>query len=87
MFGGTITALAFSPAFSSDQTALAGTSEGGVFKTTDGGTHWTEANEGMWFKQMTAVIFSPAFASDQTLFNSAWHGGVSKSTDGGGTWE
>ena len=80
MFGGSITAVAFSPAFAADHIALAGTSEGGIFKSTNSGDWWYDVSKGLWNKQMKAVVFSPAFATDQTVFCGALHAGVNKST-------
>lgn len=41
MYGGIITALALSPAYASDGTLFAGTSEAGVFRSTDAGRNWS----------------------------------------------
>ena len=41
-----IQAIAVSPNFAEDRTVLVGTEDMGVFKSTDGGTNWQEANNG-----------------------------------------
>lgn len=45
--GGEIKSATISPNFAADQTLFAGTSGGGVFKTTNGGTSWTAVNTGL----------------------------------------
>ncbi|RPH85422.1 MAG: hypothetical protein EHM75_09770, partial [Desulfobacteraceae bacterium] len=87
MYGGTITALAVSPNFTGDQTLLAGTSSGGVFKSTDGGAQWRAVNTGLGDTQMKALAYSPSYGVDKTVFSAALHGGIKKSTNGGESWE
>ena len=64
---------------------------GGLFKTTNGGTSWTEITRnpglprGLWGKIGIAV--SPAKPSRVWAIIEADSGGVFRSDDGGGTWE
>ena len=44
-----ITAIAFSPTFSSDSTLFIGTHDEGIFKSSDGGASFTSANSGLPF--------------------------------------
>ena len=46
---GAITAIAISPAFSSDDTFFVGTETGGILRTSDGGASFIEVNEGLRF--------------------------------------
>lgn len=87
MNGGTVTALAVSPDFANDQTLLAGTSEGGVFKSTDGGAQWKAVNMGLGNTQIKALVYSPAYAADKTVFIGGLHLGIQKSANGGESWD
>jgi hypothetical protein len=55
MNGGTVTALAVSPDFANDRTLLAGTSEGGVFKSTFAGI----GGQGLWRYDDFQALFLP----------------------------
>jgi len=61
-------------------TYFAGTSTSGVWKTTDSGATWTEANVGLNAADVSAIA-----TAGSTLYAGS-QGGVSKSTDGGATW-
>ena len=84
-----VTSLAFSPAYSSDDTLFIGLSgwDLGVFRSTDGGDTWEEVYEGRRGSSQPWVVVSPAFASDNTLFAGRGSGGVFRSTDGGDSWK
>jgi methionine-rich copper-binding protein CopC len=78
-----VSSVAFSPAFSTDHTAFATSSDGcGVYKTTDSGDNWsqcaTASTVGLF---LTTVAVSPTYASDQTVFAGKYF-----SSDGGSTW-
>lgn len=77
--------VAVSPNFASDNTVFAGT-DNGVYKSTDGGSSWTQVNNGLTTTDVRSMAISPNFASDNTLFAGTWGGGLFKSTDGGGNW-
>lgn len=70
--------IAYSPAFAQDQTAFAGGWY--LYKTTDGGTSWTE----ILTESVSSLVVSPQFSTDQTLF--AGGNGLYISRDGGTTW-
>ncbi len=74
-----------SPAYTIDLTVFVGTEARGVFKTTDGGVHWSEMNAGLGDLAIQALAVSPDFATDQTLFVGT-PTGVYKSVDGGASW-
>jgi photosystem II stability/assembly factor-like uncharacterized protein len=79
-------AFAVSPAFASDQTMYAGSFSGGVYKSTDKGTYWTEANTGLVRTSVASLAVSPSYVTDHTIFSGIYNNGVYKSTDGGATW-
>lgn len=92
-----VRALAISPDYAQDGTVFAGTLckdfpicqdsyVSGVFKSTDGGSTWQRALNGLPKRGIYALAVSPAYAQDQTLFAGMWEGGVYKSTDGGANW-
>lgn len=55
----------------------------GVYKSTDGGAHWTAANSGLPQVLIFSLLIDPTNTS--TLYASAAPG-LFKSTDGGGSW-
>jgi photosystem II stability/assembly factor-like uncharacterized protein len=78
-----ILAMAMSPAFEQDQTALAATVDG-LVRTTDGGRTWTDAPapDGL----VTGLAFAPTFADDGRV----WAGtadGLATTTDLDDGWE
>jgi LPXTG-motif cell wall-anchored protein len=88
-----IYSIAISPNYAIDQAVFAGSSEGGVYKSTDGGTSWTAVNSGLPFLNgassiynINSVAISPNYAIDHTVFAGSSVGGVYKSTDGGASW-
>ena len=76
---GNITALAIDP--QRPTTLYAGTSDRGVFKTTDGGATWSAT--GLANVYVSALAIDPV--TPTTLYAVAW-GGLYKSTDGGANW-
>jgi photosystem II stability/assembly factor-like uncharacterized protein len=80
--GGDIRALVISS--SRPATLFAGTSNGGVFRSTNGGGSWTAVNTGMTSTAVQALAIDPA--SPTTLFAGTSGGGVFKSIDGGENW-
>ncbi len=65
-------------------TLYAGTDSGGVFKTTNGGQSWTEANSGLGKKNVHILAIDPQ--TPTTLYAGTLDGGVFKSMNGGGSW-
>jgi hypothetical protein len=98
--GRTDVTLAISPAFGVDSTIFAGGHEqrsqgGGVFRSQDGGDHWSAAWSGLTHLRIEHLLLSPNFATDQTVLAYApyqrirpWETGfsVQRSEDGGGSW-
>ena len=58
--------------------------DAGVFKSTDGGTHWVSINNGMNDRTVDALWLDPLNPS--TLLASTYHGGIFRSVDAGQTW-
>ena len=81
-----ITALTFSPAFASDQTAFAGTLGKGFLVTKKGGNSWTRANTGITDQNISDIALSPTYPSDKTLWVTTNTAGVFQSTNGGVSW-
>src|SRR5207245_2080938 len=77
--GGFIPALTVDP--QNPSTVYAGT-DGGVFKSTNGGANWSAANSGLTATDVRALAVDPQNPS--TVY--AGGDGVFKSTNGGATW-
>lgn len=89
---GQIFAIKASPSYTNDHTLFIGTGWKGMFKTVDGGLHWTKINSGLppfngsLMVEIQDIVISPDFENDNTLFVMIWGDGLYKSTDGGSTW-
>src|SRR5438876_4039479 len=80
--GGSISALAVDP--QTPTTLYAGTTSAGVFKSTDGGTHWRAVNAGLGATTVRALAIDPQ--TPTTVYAATWDRGIFKSTDGGANW-
>ncbi|WP_440221786.1 WD40/YVTN/BNR-like repeat-containing protein [Dokdonella sp. MW10] len=86
-------AIAFHPAFPAVQSLWLGTTNGGLFRTTNGGTTWTTANNGYQAVNIRALATHPVDTGPGTVvlagqgdsFTSTR--AILKSPDGGTTWE
>jgi photosystem II stability/assembly factor-like uncharacterized protein len=76
--------------------AYYGAASGGIFKTTDGGTHWTPIFDQADVSSVSALAIAPSAhnivwaGTGETYLIRAWHAmgdGVYKSTDRGATWQ
>lgn len=96
-FSGRGTAIAVSANVATDHTAYLGTAEGGVWKTTDDGVHWSSVFDNEPTLAIGAVAVDPrnvdnvyvgtgeanwALQGGQVLLGD----GIYRSTNGGGTW-
>ncbi len=81
-FGGDIQSLAVDPLTPS--TMYAGTSTGGVFKSTDNGASWRPVNNGLPENEVISLLTDPV--SPGTVYAGLDGGGLYKSIDGGSTW-
>src|SRR5215469_12613485 len=89
---GRITALAAAP----DGTLFLGAADGGVWKSTDGGAHWTPLTDAQGTLSIGALLVVPGAAGHYTIYvgtgeantsSDSYAGiGVLASTDGGATW-
>jgi len=89
---GRVTALAVDP--TNANTVYLGGAEGGVWKTTDGGTTWTPLTDNQSSLAVGSIAIDPE--NHQTLYvgtgeedfalNNYAGAGILKSTDGGSTW-
>ena len=79
--GGFILALAVDPR--TPATVYAGTQNGGLFKTTNGGRSWKNAHVGLADSAVNALAIDPT--NSKTLY-AGTDDGLFKSTNGGASW-
>ena len=84
-----VTHLAVSPAFARDRTLFALARRGGLYRSTDGGQHWTALTDryrdpDAYTLPPDGLTLSPTYGRDRTLF--VGHGSLYRSTDGGESW-
>ncbi len=82
LFGGEVTSVAADP--SNALVVYVGTRDAGVFKSTDGGSHWTPARSGLTFAPIRSLLVDPMHPSTVwagTDFDWVW-----KSINGGVSW-
>jgi photosystem II stability/assembly factor-like uncharacterized protein len=84
--GPPISSIAMSPGYATDHTAFTTSPQTGLYKSTDGGLHWTQLTVPSSNPGLVKVVVSPSFPTDQTLFVACITGGVYKSIDGGNSW-
>ncbi|MFB0536347.1 MAG: hypothetical protein ACETWR_15335, partial [Anaerolineae bacterium] len=86
--------VAVSPNYADDATVFARSYRQGLFRSTDGGAHWTTLGERyageLADRRLGTLALSPAYATDSTLW--AGMSGLDRnallaSTDGGDTWQ
>lgn len=81
--GGTVAALAISPAFQQDGIVLAATAAG-LYRSTDGGQQWNCVQDGLTDPRIMTVIFAPMAL---LAFTATADGRLFQSEDGGGSWQ
>ncbi|MCY4114738.1 MAG: hypothetical protein OXG33_12515 [Chloroflexi bacterium] len=81
-----IEAVAVSPDFDNDQTAIAGTTDSGLHMTYDGGERWERRMFWGEHPTVTALAFSPFYADDETIAAGTDGRGVYISDNRGGSW-
>ena len=79
--GGDISVLVVDPVTPS--TIYAGTN-GGVFKSVDGGANWTQSSDGVDSSYIASMAIDPT--SQSTLYTGTTQDGAFKSLDGGSSW-
>jgi photosystem II stability/assembly factor-like uncharacterized protein len=80
-WGGTILNVVVDPR--DTHTVYVGTKGGGVFKSTNGGANWSEANVGITNRYILSLALDP---SNSSTVYAGTQVGVFKSIDGGKTW-
>src|SRR5215467_9863980 len=80
--GAQVTSLAIDPTV--PMILYAATSNGGVFKTTDGGGSWSSVNVGLTNTNVSVMAIDPL--TPTTLYAGTNGSGVFKSIDAGGSW-
>jgi photosystem II stability/assembly factor-like uncharacterized protein len=83
--GSPVYALAIAPNEADALVTVGGTATDGIFRSLDGGRHWTSANAGLFDLEVLALAMSPAFAADNTAF-AGTVGGLYRSRNGGQAW-
>jgi photosystem II stability/assembly factor-like uncharacterized protein len=87
---GPVGSLAISHNFSNDQTLFAGTLQGEIFRSTNGGTDWELVNKGLPVDWIQSLCVSPNFANDQLIYAglgvNSNGSGLFKSINGGDQW-
>jgi uncharacterized repeat protein (TIGR01451 family) len=89
---GRVTALAVDP--TNDNVVYAGAAEGGVWKTTDGGVHWTPLTDTQPSLAVGSIAIDPSNHStiyvgtgEENFSGDSYYGaGILKSTNGGASW-
>jgi photosystem II stability/assembly factor-like uncharacterized protein len=61
----------------------AGTTRGGMFRSTDGGENWHAINDGILYKDIWSIVQDP---NTGTLYAGTSPAGVFRSTNGGDSW-
>ncbi|TAL18774.1 hypothetical protein EPN96_00010 [bacterium] len=94
-WGGTVTRLVSTYDASGNSIALWAATAGGIFKSIDGGSSWTQSRTGILDLDVTSVAVSPpgdrllasvhAYASIDAANDEG--GGIYLSNDGGGSWQ
>lgn len=89
---GRVNAIAIDPR--DNNVAYIGAAEGGVWKTTDGGTTWTPLTDNQPSLATGAIVIDPnnpdtvyvGTGEENFAYDSYYGAGILKSTDGGSTW-
>jgi len=77
--------LVISPNFSEDGVVLAASTEDGIFRSANHGSHWARWNFGLLDLNVFCLAMSPSFVEDETLFAGV-ESGIFRSTNGGRAW-
>lgn len=90
---GSVLDMAIDPSGDTDQIVYAVSNDGGLWKTTDGGSTWLPLTDGLATLSFGAVALDPSspgtvYAGTGSIFNNGYFKGIGvyQSTDGGTTW-
>ncbi len=79
-----VTGLAIDP--HNPQQVYAATSQGGIFKSADGGQAWQAINQGLPGQAPRALSVAIDPADSKVIYAGLWQAGLYRSADGGATW-
>lgn len=93
-FSGRVSAVAVDTADATGNTAYIGGAQGGVWKTTDGGTTWTPLTDSQFSLAIGSLAIDPnnhlnvyAGTGEENFSDDSYYGGgLLRSSDGGSTW-
>jgi len=80
-----VSGIVVSPDYTRDGVVLVGSTEDGIFRSADRGSHWTIWNFGLLDLNILCLAISPNFAEDETLY-AGTDSGIFRSTNGGRAW-
>jgi hypothetical protein len=87
---GRVNAVAYDP--NNSQTIYAGAAQGGLWKSTDSGSHWTWLSSSWTQLAVNCIVIDPQDSNTIYVGRGDYHGqiggsyGIMKTTDGGQTW-
>ncbi len=84
---GAVTAITFSPNFSSDLTFFVGTEKAGIYKTVDQGQSFSTVNQGLSDPLIKDIAVVSDSQKNLTLLASTGNQGIFRSKNGGKTWK
>ncbi|HJO06448.1 MAG TPA: hypothetical protein QGG37_03805, partial [Chloroflexota bacterium] len=83
---GRATAAESSPLYSVDDNVFFASDSGGVYRSTDGASTFTQVNNGLTDLRVSSLSVSPKFGDSDSLLFASTPSGLFKSTDASGSW-
>lgn len=81
------TALAVSPAFTTDETLFLSSTGGGVYRSQDAGRSWMQRSDGLDNLDIALLAMSPQFETDRTVLAVGLRGDLHQTQDAGENWK